>query len=168
MEQELHRLATIGGLPEGAKIGLVDITQCGAGYMSRLGPDDFGQDRKVRFLRTCTEFGYPRTFHDEFQHRLEQRLGKKLARIATDRPFMAKAVAGEAEKLGLDFAVAGDLLAMGETGNEAVVAAQLFVVRVVDGKVVVQGVVKKNGPRGTLPKVVDAVADLLYDRSFVD
>jgi hypothetical protein len=97
-----------------------------------------------------------------------QRLGKKLVRVNSDKPFMAKVALRDAGKQGLDYVLAGDLLAMGDTANEAVVSAQLFAVRVSDRKVVLQGRVRKTGSRGTMQNVIDAVADELFDKAFVD
>jgi hypothetical protein len=41
-------------------------------------------------------------------------------------------------------------------------------VRVSDRKVVLQGRVRKTGSRGTMQNVIDAVADELFDKAFVD
>lgn len=168
VKPEVQRHDTLARLPRDARIGLTDFTRCGAGYLDRLNGDSFGQDRRAQFLRTCTEFGYPGMFHEGLRQRLEKRLGKKLVRVKSDRPFMAKSVLRDGEQLNLDYVLAGDLLAMGETPNEAVVATQLFVVRVSDRKVVLKEMVRKNGSRGKLQEVVDAVADELYDSSFTD
>lgn len=163
-----RRLDDVGRLPQDARIGLAEFRQCGASYLDRLNPDYYGQDRKALFLLTCTEYGHPKAFHDGIHQRLEQRLGKKIVRVNTDKPFMLKVVLRDAEKLKLDYVVAGDLLAMGDTADEAVVSAQLFVVRVADRKVVLQGRDRKTGPRGTLQNVIKAVADELYEKAFVD
>lgn len=165
---ELRRLDGIGKLPRDARIGLTEFRQCGAAYLDRLNPDYYEQDRKALFLLTCTEFGFPKTFHDGLRQRLEQRLGKKLVRVNSDKPFMAKAALRDAGKQGLDYVLAGDLLAMGDTADEAVVSAQLFAVRIADRKVVLQGRVRKTGPRGNMQNVIDAVADELFEKAFVD
>lgn len=164
----LRRPDGMGKLPQDARIGLAEFKQCGAAYLDRLNPDYYEQDRKALFLLTCTEYGFPRTFYDGLRQRIEQRLGKKLVRVNSDKPFMAKVALRDAGKQGLDYVLAGDLLAMGDTADEAVVSAQLFAVSVSDRKVVLQGRVRKTGPRGTMQNVIDAVADELFDKAFVD
>ena len=164
----LRRLDGVGRLPQDAKIGLAEFRQCGAAYLDRLNPEYYGQDAKAKFLFTCTEMGYPNAFQEGLRLRLEARLGKRLVRVKSDKPFMAKSVLRDAEKLGLDYVLSGDLLAMGETGKEAVASAQLFVVRVADRKVILQGWVKKTAERGKMQNVIDAVADELFAKAFAD
>jgi len=165
---DLHRLSDVGALPRDARIGLVEFRKCGAGYLDRLNPDYYEQDRNARFLLTCTELGHPWTFSDSLRQRLEQRLGKKLVRVKSDKPFSAKVVLRDAEKLGLDYVLGGDLLAMGDSESEALVSTQFFGVRVADKKVVLQGMVRKTGARGRTENVIDAVADELFDKAFVE
>lgn len=165
---ELRRVDEVGKLPQNARIGLVEFTQCGAGYLDRLNPDYYWQDAKATFLLTCTEMGYPRTFHDRLLHRLEERLGRKLVRIRSDKPFLAKVVLKDAEKLGLDYVLGGELLAMGETAKEDVVSAHLFVVRVDDRKIVLKGRVKKTAARGRMQNIIDEVADELFMKAFAE
>src|SRR5512144_572547 len=95
--KELHRLDGVGKLPQDARIGLVEFKQCGAGYLDRLNPEYYGQDVKAKFLLTCTERGYPKEFQDGLRQRLEERLGRKLARVKSDKPFLPKAVLRDAE-----------------------------------------------------------------------
>lgn len=165
---DMRRTYGIGSLPQDARIGLVEFRQCGASYLDRLNSDYYGQDTKAAFLLSCTEMGYPRTFSETLRQRLEERLGRKLVRVRSDKPFMAKAVTRDAEKLGLDYVLGGDLLAMGETATEAVVSTQLFAVRVTDRKVVLQGRIKKTAARGSMQNVIDAVADELFMKAFAE
>ena len=165
---ELRRVDDIGKLPHDARIGLVEFTQCGAGYLDRLNPDYYWQDAKATFLLTCTEMGYPGTFHDRLLQRLEERLGRKLVRIRSDKPFLAKVVLKDAEKLGLDYVLGGELLAMGETAKEDVISAHLFVARVDDRKVVLKGRVKKTAARGRMQNIIDEVADELFVKAFAE
>ena len=165
---DMRRPGSVGSLPQDAKIGLVEFTQCGAGYLDRLNPDYYWQDAKANFLLSCTEMGYPGTFHDGLRQRLEERLGKKLVPVRSDKPFLARVVLRDAEKLGLDYVLGGELLAMGETAREDVVSAHLFAVRVVDRKVVLQGRVTKTGPRGRMQNIIDAVADGLFVKAFAE
>ena len=163
---DLRRPSVVDKLPQDAKIGLVEFRQCGASYLDRLNTDYYGRDSKAAFLLSCTEMGYPRAFHDRLRQRLEERLGKKLVRVKSDKPFIAKVVTSDAEKLGVDYVLGGDLLAMGETAGGAVVSTQLFAVRVADRKVVLQGRFKKTDARGKLQNVIDAVADELFMKAF--
>ena len=166
--RELHRPEGAGRLPLTAKIGLTEFKRCGAAYLDRLNPTYYGQDAKAGFLLECTELGYPKTFQNRLRQRLEERLGKKLAMVRSDKPFLAKTVLHDGEKQGLDYVLAGDLLAMGETAREAVAASQLYAVRVADRKVVRLGLVKKTDARGKMQNVIDAVADELYVKVFAD
>jgi hypothetical protein len=164
----LHRLGDVAALPRDARIGLVEFRKCGAGYLDRLNPEYYEQDRNARFLLTCTELGHPRTFSDALRQRIEQRLGKKLTRVRSDKTFSAKVVLRDAEKLGLDYVLGGDLLAMGDSETEALVSTQFFVVRVADRKVVLQGMVRKTGARGRIQNIIDEVADELFEKAFVE
>ena len=165
---DLRRPGGVNRLPLDARIGLVEFRQCGAAYLDRLNPDYYGKDTKATFLLSCTQMGYPKAFHDGLLQRLEERLGKKLVRVRTDKPFSAKEVLRDAEKLGLDYVLGGDLSAMGETGDEAVVSAQLFALSVANRKVVLHGRIKKSDSRGRMPNVIDAVADELFLKAFIE
>lgn len=165
---DLRRLSGVGRLPRDARIGLVELKQCGEGYLASLDPDGYGQDPKATFLLTCTQLGYPGIFYNGLRQRLEERLGKKLVHVRLDNPFRPKVVLRDAEKLGLDYLLVGDLLAMGETTTEAVILTRLFAIRVADRKVVLKGRIKKTAARGKMQNVIDAVADELYQKAFAD
>lgn len=162
------RLSGVGSLPRDARIGLVELKQCGEGYLASLDPADYGHDSKATFLLTCTKLGYPGIFHDGLRQRLEERLGKKLVHVSSEKPFRPKGVLEDAEKLGLDYLLVGDLLAMGETTTEAVILTRLFALRMADRKVVLKGRVKKSDARGNMQNVIEAVADELFAKAFVD
>lgn len=163
---DLRRPAGTDLIPRQARVGLVEFRQCGAAYLDRLNPDYYRQDRTARFMLTCTELGYPRTFHDGLRQRLESRLGRKLVRVTTEKSFMPKVVLRDAEKLKLEYVIAGDLLAMGDTADESVVSAQLFALQVADRKLVLQGTVRKSGPKGSMQQVVENVADAVFAKAF--
>jgi hypothetical protein len=164
----LRRLDGAGPIPAEARIGLTEFHRCGGAYLDRLNPAYYDEDVKAAFLLECTELGYPRTFQSRLRQRLEERLGKKLVLVRSERPFLPKAVLHDAEQQGLDYVLAGDLLGMGETASETLVSTYLFAVRVADRKVVLLGRVKKGGAPGRMESVIDEVADVLFARAFAD
>jgi hypothetical protein len=155
-----------GKLPRDARIGLVALQQCGEGYLSRLKPEQYKRDKKAAFLLTCTQLGYPATFHAGLRQGLEKRLGKDLVSVRAGAPFSAKDVLKDAEQLGLEYLLIGDLLAMGETAKEAAILSQLVAMRVADRKVVLKIRIKKTASLGELQHVIDEVADELFDQAF--
>lgn len=164
--RELHRLEDVGALPREARIGMTEFTVCGGSYLDKLNPEYHEQDAKAVFFRKCTELGHPQTFSQRMLQRLEERFGRKLTLVKTDRSFKPKQVLRDADRLGLDYVVAGDLLYLGERDNRTVVSALFYLIRVADGKIVVVGRVKKDGGIGKVLKVIDDVADELYEKAY--
>src|SRR5450631_3201643 len=109
----LHRTEDVGALPRDARVGLTEFTVCGGSYLDKLKRDNHGQDTRAAFFHTCTELGHPQTFSRRLRMRLEERLGRKLVLVKTDKSFKPKLVLRSADKLGLDYVIAGDLLYLG-------------------------------------------------------
>lgn len=164
--KELHRLDDVGALPRGARIGMTEFTVCGGSYLDKLNTDYHKKDTRAVFFHSCTELGHPQTFSPRLRHRFEERLGRKIINVRTDKSFKPKLVLHDADKLGLDYVIAGDLLYLGEADNRTVVSVLLYLIRVADGKIVVVGRVKKDGPIGKVTQVIDDVADELYSTAF--
>ena len=163
---ELRRLDDIGALPKNARVGMTDFTVCGGTYLDKLNVDYHEKDAKAIFYRKCTELGHPQTFSRRLRLRLEEKLGRKLVLVKSDKTFKPKLVLHDAGKLGLEYVVAGDLLYMGEADNKTVVSALFYLIRVADRKIVVVGRVKKDGPSGKVLNVIDDVADELFAKVY--
>jgi len=163
----LHRSDDVAALPRDARVGLTEFTVCGGSYLDKLSRERQGRDAKAVFYRTCTELGHPQTFSQRLRSRLEEKLGRKLVPVKTDKSFKPKQVLRSADKLGLDYVIAGDLLYLGEAEGRTVVSALFYLVRVADGKTMVVGRVKKDGDLGRILKVIDDVADELYATAYV-
>lgn len=164
----LRRLNDVGALPKDARVGITEFTACGGSYLDKLSRDYHEQDAKAIFYRKCTEMGHPQTFSHRLRQRLEERLGRKLVLVKADKPFKPKLVFRDADKLGLEYVVAGDLLYLGEANNKSVVSALFYLIRVADRKIVVVGSVKKYGATGQVLKVIDDVADELFAKAYED
>lgn len=164
----LHRMDDVGALPKDAKVGMTEFTVCGGSYLDKLNLDYHKQDAKAIFFHKCTEMGHPQTFSHRLRLRLEEKLGRKLVLVKTDKSFKPTPVIRDADKLGLDYVVAGDLLYLGEADNKTVVSALFYLIRVTDRKIVVVGRVNKDGPLGKVLKVIDDVADELFDKAYKD
>ncbi|MDD2581396.1 MAG: hypothetical protein PHR66_05300 [Desulfuromonadaceae bacterium] len=162
----LHRLDNVGAVPKNARVGITGFTVCGGSYLDKLNIDYHQQDAKAVFYHTCSELGHPQTFSSRVRLRLEEKLGRKLVLVKTDKPFLPKPVLRDAKKLGLEYVIAGDLLYLGEADGKTVVSALLFLVRVADGKLMVAGRIKKDGAIGKVYDVIDTVADELFDRAY--
>ena len=162
----LHRLDNVGALPRDARIGLTEFTVCGGSYLDKLNLEYHEQDAKAVFYHKCTELGHPQTFSHRLRQRLEERLGRKLVQVRADKSFKPKPVLNTADKLGLEYVIAGDLLYLGEADNKTVVSALFYLIRVADGKIVVVGRVKKDGDIGKVFKVIDDVADELFSKAY--
>jgi uncharacterized lipoprotein YmbA len=162
----LHRLNDEGALPRTARVGMTEFTVCGGSYLDKLNLEYHQQDTKAVFYHTCTELGHPQTFSHRLRQRLEEKLGRKLVLVKADKSFKPKPVLNSADKLGLEYVIAGDLLYLGETDNKTVVSALFYLIRVADGKIVVVGRVKKDGELGQVLKVIDDVADELFAKAF--
>ena len=162
----LRRADDVGPLPRDARVGLTEFTVCGGSYLDMLKRDRQGQDAKAAFFHTCTELGHPQTFSRRLRQRLEERLGRKLVPVRTDKPCKPKQVLRAADKLGLEYVIAGDLLYLGEADNRTVVSVLLYLIRVADGKTVVVGRVMKDGAIGQVLKVIDEVADELFAKAY--
>jgi hypothetical protein len=162
----LRRLDDVRALPKNARIGFTDFTVCGGSYLDKLNLDYHEQDSKAVFYHKCTELGHPQTFSRRVQLRLEGKLGRKLVLVKTDKPFKPKLVLRDADKLGLEYVIAGDLLYLGEADNKTVVSALFYLIRVADRKIVVVGRVKKDGSIGKVLKVIDDVADELFATAY--
>ena len=166
--KELHRLDKVHALSKSARIGITEFTVCGGSYTEKLKPEYLDQDSKAVFFRKCTDLGHPKTFYTRLRHRLEEKLGRKLVQVTSEKSYKPKQVYHDAEKLGLEYVIAGDLLYLGEKDNATVVSALFYLVRVADGKIVVVGRVKNDGSIGTVLKVIDNVADELYAKIYED
>lgn len=162
----LHRLNDVGALPKNARVGMTEFTVCGGSYLDKLNLDYHEQDAKAIFFHKCTELGHPQTFSRGLRLRLEEKLGRKLVLVKSDKPFKPKLVLRDADKVGLEYVVAGDLLYLGEADNKTVVSALFYLIRVADRKIVVVGRVKKEGARGNVLKVIDDVADELFAKVY--
>ena len=162
----LHRPDDVGALPRDARVGLTEFTVCGGSYLDKLGRDQHGQDARAAFYRTCTELGHPQTFSHRLRQRLEEKLGRKLILVKTDKSFRPKQVLRAADKLGLEYVIAGDLLYLGEAEGRTVVSALFYLIRVADGKTMVVGRVKKDGDIGKVLKVIGDVADELFATAY--
>jgi hypothetical protein len=162
----LHRAEDVGALPRDARVGLTEFTVCGGSYLDRQKRDRHGQDAKADFYHSCTELGHPQTFSRRLRQRLEERLGRKLVPVKTDKSFKPKTVLRSADKLGLEYVIAGDLLYLGEAEGRTVVSALFYLIRVADGKTMVVGRVNKAGDIGKVLKVIDEVADELYSTAY--
>ncbi|BCS55415.1 hypothetical protein [Geobacter sp. SVR] len=165
-KNDLHRLNDIGPLSKDARIGLTPFTSCGGSYLDKLNPEYHEQDAKAIFYRTCTELGYPQAFSKRLHQRLEERFGRKLVVVRSDKTFKPKQVLQHASKLGLEYVIAGDLLYMGTREGKTVVSAVFYLIQVADSNIVVMGRVNKSGPVGQSQKVIDEVADELFVTAF--
>jgi len=163
---ELRRLDDVGALPRNARIGMTDFTVCGGSYLDKLNLDYHAHDTRAVFYHKCTEMGHPQTFYHRLRLRLEERLGRKLVLVKTVKSFKPKQVLHDADKLGLEYVVAGDLLYLGEADIKTVVSALFYLIRVADRKIVVVGRVKKDGARGKVLTVIDDVADELFNKMY--
>lgn len=164
--RELHRKNDVAALSRDARLGITEFTVCGGSYLEKLNPDELEQDSRAIFFRTCAELGHPRTFSPRLRQRLEERYGRKLVPVRVEKSYRPKLVLQEADRLGLDYVIAGDLLYLGEKDQRTVVSALFYLIRVSDGKVVVVGRIKKDGPIGKVLKVIDAVADELFEKAY--
>jgi len=162
----LRRLNDVGALPKDARIGMTEFTVCGGRYLDKLSLDYHEQDAKAIFFHKCTDLGYPQTFSNRLRLRLEEKLARKLVLVKADKSFKPKQVLRDADKQGLEYVVAGDLLYLGEADNKTVVSALFYLIRVADGKIVVVGRVKKDGAIGKVLKVIDDVADELFAKVY--
>jgi len=162
----LHRLDDVGALPRDARVGMTDFTVCGGSYLDKLNIDYHEQDAKAIFYHKCTELGHPQTFSHRLRLRLEEKLGRKIVLVKADKPFKPKLVLNNADKMGLEYVIAGDLLYLGEADKKTVVSALFYLIRVADGKIVVVGRVKKDGELGKVLKVIDDVADELFAKAY--
>jgi len=164
--KELHRLDDVNALPRNARIGLTEFTVCGGNYLDKLAPENSVQDAKAILFRACTDLGHPKVFSARLRHRLEERLGRKMAVVRAPKTYKPKQVLHEADVTGLDYVIAGDLLFLGEKENKTVVTALFYLIRVADGKIVVVGRVKKDGEIGRVNRVINDVADELFARAY--
>jgi hypothetical protein len=162
----LHRTDDVGALPRAARIGMTEFTVCGGSYLDKLNRDQHGQDAKAVFFRTCTDLGHPQTFSHRLRLRLEEKLGRKIVQVKTDKSFKPKQVLRSADKLGLEYVIAGDLLYLGEAEGRTVVSALFYLIRVADAKTVVVGRVNKDGAIGQVLRVIDDVADELFATAY--
>jgi len=162
----LRRADDVAALPGDARVGLTEFTVCGGSYLDKPGREQQAQDAKAVFFRTCTELGHPQTFSHRLRQRLEERIGRKLVQVRTDKSFKPKQVLRSADKLGLEYVIAGDLLYLGEADNRTVVSALFYLIRVGDGKTVLVGRVRKDGGIGKVLQVIDEVADELYATAY--
>gem|GEM_PF-1845170 len=162
----LRRQDNVAALPRDARVGLTEFTVCGGSYLDRLKRDQQGQDAKAAFYRTCTDLGHPQTFSHRLRQRLEERLGRKLVPVKADKSFKPKQVLRSADKLGLEYVIAGDLLYLGEAEGRTVVSVLFYLVRVADAKTVVVGRVMKDGAIGKVLQVIDEVADELFATAY--
>jgi hypothetical protein len=162
----LHRPDDVGPLHRDARIGMTEFRVCGGSYLEKLGRDQLGQDEKAVFYQKCTELGQPQTFSHRLRQRLEERLGRKLVLVKADKSYKPKLVLHSADKLRLDYVLAGDLLYLGEADNKTVVSALFYLIRVADGKTVVVGRVMKAGALGKVLQVIDEVADELFAKAY--
>ena len=164
----LRRLDDVGALPKNARVGMTEFTVCGGSYLDKLNRDYHEQDAKAIFFHKCTELGRPQTFSNRLRLRMEERLGRKLVIVKADKSFKPKPVLRDADKLGLEYVVGGDLLYLGEADNKTVVSVMFYLIRVADGKIVVVGRVKKDGAIGKILEVIDDVADELFAKAYED
>lgn len=162
----LHRLDDVGALPKDARVGMTEFSVCGGSYLEKLGRGQHEQDANAVFYRKCTELGHPQTFSHRLRLRLEEKLGRKLVLVKTDKSFKPKLVMRSADKLELEYVIAGDLLYLGEADNKTVVSALFYLIRVADGKTMVVGRVMKDGDIGKVLKVIDDVADELFAKAY--
>lgn len=165
---DLHRLDDVAALPKNARIGMTEFTVCGGSYLDKLNLDYHEQDGKAIFYHKCTELGHPQTFSHRLRLRLEEKLGKKLVLVKTGKSFKPKQVLHDADKLGLEYVIAGDLIYLGEADNKTVVSALFYLIRIADENIVVMGRVKKEGAIGEILKVIDNVADELFVKAYKD
>lgn len=163
---DLRRLNDVAALPKDARLGMTEFTVCGGSYLDKLNLDYHEKDAKAVFYHKCTELGHPQTFSHRLRLRLEEKLGRKLALVKAGKSFKPKQVLRDADKLGLQYVVAGDLLYLGEADNKTVVSALFYLIRVADGKIVVVGRVKKDGAIGKVLEAIDDVADELFARAY--
>jgi len=163
---ELRRLDDAGTLPKNARVGMTEFTVCGGSYLDKLNPDYHDKDSKAIFYHKCTDMGYPQTFSSRFRQRMEERIGRKLVLVKAAKSFKPKQVLRDANKMGLEYVVAGDLLYMGETDNKTVVSALFYLIRVADAKIVMVGRVRKDGTIGRVNKVIDDVADEMFTTAY--
>lgn len=164
--KELRRLDGVKAMPKNARVGLTEFTVCGGSYLDKLNPEYHEQDAKANFYYSCTELGHPRAFSRRFRQRLEERFGRKLVSVRSDKPFKPKQVLRDAEKLGLEYVIAGDLLYIGERDKKTVVSAVFYMIDVSQGKIVLVGQARKDGPAGQVYKVIDEVADQLFNSAY--
>jgi len=162
----LRRLDDVAALPRAARIGMAEFTVCGGSYLDKLNVAYHEQDPKAIFYHKCTELGHPQTFSRRLRSRLEERLGRKIVLVKADKSFKPKLVFRDADKLGLEYVVGGDLLYLGGADNQTVVSALLYLIRVADGKIVVVGRVRKDGATGKVLQVIDDVADELFAKAY--
>src|SRR5450631_1059707 len=130
--KELHRLDSVGSLPKNARIGIANFTVCGGNYLDKLNPEYYEQDARAIFFHKCTDLGHPQTFSARLHQRLEEKLGRKLVLVKSDKSFKPKQVLHDAEKLELEYVIAGDLLYLGEKDSRTVVSALFYLIRVAD------------------------------------
>jgi hypothetical protein len=164
--KELRRLEGVTALPREARVGMTEFTVCGGSYLDKLNPEYHNQDAKAVFFRTCTELGHPQIFSRRLHQRLDERLGRKLLLVKTEKSYRPKQVLRDADRLGLDYVIAGDLLFLGEKDHKTVVSALFYLIRVADGKIVVVGRVKQEGGIGKVLNVIDGVADELFAKAY--
>ncbi|MDD2308444.1 MAG: hypothetical protein PHH91_02565 [Desulfuromonadaceae bacterium] len=162
----LRRVEGVGALSKGARIGMTEFTVCGGSYLDKLNLDYHDHDVKALFYHKCTKIGHPQTFSDRLRMRLEEKLGRKIILVKEAKPFKPNLVLRDANRMGLEYVVAGDLLYLGEAEGKTVVSALLYLMRVSDGKLVVVGWVKKDGAIGKVLGVIDDVADELFDKTY--
>jgi len=166
--KELRRLDNAAKLKFNGKVGMTNFSKCGGAYLDRLNPDYHEVDSKAVLYQKCTELGYPTVFQNKLRSRLEQNLGKRLTAVNTDKNFKANLVFKEAERLGLDYVISGDQLYLAENESNAVVSVLFYVISVSEKKIVLLGRVQKNGDKGKLPELIDAVADELFYKAYLD
>jgi len=162
----LRRAADVGALPKDARVGMTEFTVCGGSYLDKLDRDSREQDVKAVFYRRWTELGQPQTLTHRLRSGLEEKLGRKLVRVKADKSFKPRLVLRSAEKLGVEYVIAGDLLYLGEADDRTVVSALFYLLRVADGKTMVVGRVKKDGAIGKVLNVIDDVADELFVKTY--
>lgn len=166
--KELRRLDNAAKLPLTAKVGMTTFNKCGGAYLDRLNREYHATDSKAILYQRCTDRGYPAAFQSRLRLRLEDRLGRKLAIVSSDKPFKANLVYKDAERLGLDYVIAGDQLYAAENDEVSVVHVLFYVISVKERKIIMLGQVKKDGGKGKMTDVIDAVADELFARAYTD
>jgi hypothetical protein len=166
--KELRRIDNAGKLPLTAKVGMTNFSVCGGAYLDRLKPAYHEVDSKAILYLKCSARGYPALFQKRLRSRLEQKLGRKLTNVYSDKPFKANQVFREAERLGLDYVISGDQLYIGENAEILVADVLFYVISVKERKIIMLGQVKRDGSKGKLNEVIDAVADELFTKAYLD